>query len=139
MAEKRPTCVKRQDAFLAAFAKHGSILAAARAVKISRETVRIWRRDDPAFAERFLAQKLDLIELLEDGAVDDAMGEWNEKKKRYFGGNPILKIFLLKGLAPEKYRDHFKLEHGGEIKTNPLIPALAAMTKAELKKLVESE
>jgi hypothetical protein len=106
---KRQTCLKRQDAFLIAFAKHGSIMAAARAVKINRETVRQWRRDDPVFYERFKDTKLELIELLEDGAVDDAMGEWSPKLRRYIGGNPILKMFLLKKLDPS-YRDSSKFE-----------------------------
>lgn len=136
---------QRQDKFLAAYAAYCTIQGACRALKtnrkgayyVSRETVRLWRRDDPAFEQRFQDIKPELEATLAESAYDDALGEWNEKTQRFTAGNAILKIFLLKALNPEKYRDQMKLEHSGGIKTSPELAALAGMSKAELLKLAE--
>ena len=90
---------KRQDAFLAALKKHGYKKHAAKAAGISRETVRQWEKKYPAFAEELGNLKLDLVEDLEDGAAVDAIR-----------GCVTTRIFLLKALKPDVYRDHVKVE-----------------------------
>lgn len=97
---------KRQDLFLVALGKHGVIGRSADAAHISRETVRLWRKNDVyGFRQRYEDVSLDLTEELEDGAMDSARR-----------GNQVDRIFLLKARKPEVYRDHMKVEHGGEVK-----------------------
>ena len=125
---------KRQDRFILAFSKTGTILRASIASKISRETVRLWRKFDPAFEKRFQNLDLDVTSLLEDSAVDSAIGRWDDVEQRYVGGDSILKIFLLKARKPLIYRDQVKVEHAGEIKTTGA-PDLSGMTKEQLLEL----
>ncbi len=125
---------KRQDRFLLAFSKTGTIMRAAIASKITKQCVSLWRRNDPAFEKRFQDLELEVTSLLEESAVDSALGRWDAKEKRYVGGDSILKIFLLKSRKPLIYRDQFKVEHAGEIKTTPG-PDLSQMTKEQLLEL----
>ncbi len=114
---------KRQDKFLAVFAGYLTIAGACRAMKahrkgayyVSRELVRRWRRDDPAFEARFQELHADSEQMLADATVDDALGDWNEQTQRFIGGNAILKIFMLKALNPTKYRDNANVS--GEFKS----------------------
>lgn len=116
MAAKRAAEVlKRQAAFLAAFKKCGTQSRAASRIGISRETVRIWRNTDENFEKQYQDADLNITGMLEDSAMDDALGELNEKSGRYEGGDPITRMFLLKARNPEKYRENFKLEHSGEV------------------------
>lgn len=111
---------KRQDLFLDAFTKTGTVLGASRRCNISRETVRLWRKNDSVFAERFEDADLDITETLETKAMSMAMA-----------GDTTMVIFLLKSRRPEKYRDHVKHEHGGEIKTTPAVD-MTGFSKQEL-------
>lgn len=101
---------KRQDRFLLAFSKIGTIARAAVAAKIAKETVRLWRKCDAEFEKRFQSIDLDVTGMLEDSAVDDALGQFDEKTGRYKGGDTITRIFLLKARRPEIYRDNTRLE-----------------------------
>lgn len=93
--EKRSAMVlKRQAAFLSALRMAGTIKRAASKAKISREVVRLWRRDDPEFAKQFEEAELEVTGLLEDSAVEDALA-----------GDVTTRIFLLKARNPAKYRD----------------------------------
>lgn len=123
---------KKQNRFLAAFEKTGTILQAARKCNVSRRAVYYWRAHDKEFEAKFLALELDVTSFLEDATMDDALGVWHAKKQRYVGGDSILKIFLLKSRNPTKYRDNTKIELAGSVATTPGIPALAEMSKAEL-------
>lgn len=92
---KSSTTPALQEKFFAAFRLCGKINAAARKAKIGRETVRQWRLNDPTFPARFAAQRIDLVELLEDSYVGKALRADGEKANWN----------LLKANAPEKYRE----------------------------------
>lgn len=138
-AKRKPTkarfSVAKQNAFLSAFAKCGTILHAANAAGINRETVRTWRSDDESFAERFSEAQKEANELLEAEARRRAI-QGCRRKKFTKNGDPIydpetgeqyeelvysdtLLIFLLKGNDPEKYRERTEvtgsIEQSGEI------------------------
>lgn len=108
--ERRLTCRKRQDLWLDAFIKTGTILGACRRTGVCRETVRKWRRDDLDFAKRFEDSDLDITETLETKAMSQAMA-----------GDTTLIIFLLKARKPEMYRDRFDVKHSGNITLKDLI------------------
>lgn len=95
---------KRQKAFLETFAKTGTIVGACRSLGISRETVRQWRKKDPAFEQAFQDADLDVTEILETKAMQQALT-----------GDTVMTIFLLKARRPEVYRDYVKHEVSGEI------------------------
>lgn len=119
----------RQDKFLEVYAGSCTIAGACRIMgegkkknefRITKECVRLWRRDDAEFEKRFQETKANLEGVLEDSTVDDALGEWSEKNQRYVAGNPLLKMFLLKKLNPA-YREQFKLEHAGGVTVKSLL------------------
>lgn len=126
-AKRRAQVLKRQDLFLKYFKKVGTVKTAAARARMSREGVRLWRKNDPAFEQRFQDADLEITGELEDTAIARA--------KR---GNTVLLIFLLKARKPLVYRDHFKVEHGGKVETAAPILALTQLSKADLIKLVES-
>ncbi|MGC1273927.1 MAG: hypothetical protein WBC44_09485 [Planctomycetaceae bacterium] len=108
----RPSAVK-QAAFLAAYAETGNISTAAKASKIERKTHWDWMHGDATYPERFEAAKEQAIETLEAEArrravegVEEPAGWYKGKScgtvRKY--SNTLL-IFLLKGAAPEKYRE----------------------------------
>lgn len=117
---------KRQELFLDAFVKTGTILGASRRCGISRETVRQWRLNDEAFEEQFQDSDLDITETLETKAMSMAMQ-----------GDTTMVIFLLKARKPKTYRDYIKHEHGGEIKTASPI-TLGPLSKDQLMALIEA-
>lgn len=105
MAQRAPQVRKRQDLVLDAFIKTGTILGAARRTGISRETIRLWRKNDEAFEKRFLDAELDITETLETKGMAQAMD-----------GDTTLLIFFLKARRPKVYRDRIEHEHKGEVK-----------------------
>ena len=89
---------ERQERFLTAFAKDGTIARAAKAAGISRETVYAWGRDDvDGFRQRFEYAKHEFRESLELGMFD----VMKEKPAQ----TQLLRIFALKAHWPEKYRE----------------------------------
>lgn len=84
----------KKAAFLAAFAKEGTILRAAEAAQISRRTHYLWLSQDEAYAIAFREVEHDAGEALEA-----------EARKRAFAGSDTLLIFLLKAAIPSKYRE----------------------------------
>jgi uncharacterized protein YycO len=121
----------RQKAFLAAYAECGTILHAAKAAKITRETHYEWLRSDEAYKERFEEARKEAVEYLEREARRRAI-EGTRSKKFTKSGDPIvdpetgkqyeeleysdtLLIFLLKANAPEKYRERSDLNVSGTL------------------------
>ena len=94
----RPEDVKaRQNMFLKAFDKHGTIKHACMETKIGRVTVARWKREDAyGFIQRFDDAKEDYAEIIENVVFERA---------KQPNCNPILQIFVLKALKPDKYRD----------------------------------
>ena len=94
----KPEDVKaRQDKFLEAYARHGTIKAAAKEVGISRETVNQWTRHDiNDFVKRRSDAKEDFTEEVEYTFYQRALDP---------ASNPVIGIFILKALKPGVYRD----------------------------------
>lgn len=123
----------RQRAFLAAYAVTGSVMRAAAHARIHRTLEWKWRENSPAFARAFAVAREISVEVLEVEAYRRAHD--GVDRPVYQGGRRVgtvreysdtLLIFLLKGLAPEKYRERF--EHSGQINVgfDQLIAALRA-------------
>lgn len=101
----------KKRAFLAAYARLGTILAASEASNICRDNHALWMKKDPAYAEAFEAAKDMSIEMLEHEArrrayqgVDDPVfyqGVEVAKVRKY---SDTLLMFLLNGLRPERYK-----------------------------------
>ena len=86
-----------QDAFLANYATSGTILSAAKAANVSRQTVYNWRDSGAlGFKTRFEAAKDSFRESLEDIMF---------QRLRDPKTHPVLLIFALKGHWREKYGD----------------------------------
>ena len=88
----------RQIAFLKAYEKTGTISAAARAAKISRDTHYGWIESDPSYPAKFESAHQAMIDGLEE--ILRAMAK----------NNPVPAMFLLKRHRPE-YRENYKVEH----------------------------
>jgi hypothetical protein len=88
-----------EPAFLRAYARGGIVTEGCRAARIDRATAYRRREADPGFAK----------------AMDDAYEEAADRLERRAldSPEPVLKIFMLKGMRPEKYRERF--EHSGRI------------------------
>lgn len=119
--------VARMEAFLAAYAVHGNVTAAADAVQINRGAHYAWLTEDDAYAERFQQAKREFADLLVERARQKAL----EGVRRYvisagklvigLDGQPLvetefsdtLHLALLKAKLPDEFRDRATLEHGG--------------------------
>lgn len=88
-----------ERAFLAAYARNGIVLDGCEAAGIRRGVVYDLRKTDPEFAVAM------------DEAYEAAADEL--ERKALESPEPVLKIFMLKGMRPEKYRERF--EHSGRV------------------------
>lgn len=102
---KKPPKNLWKKAFLKAFAKIGSITAAATAVGVTRWAVHkaMARSDD--FRRQVDAAAEECTDRLEAIAVQRATRDENP--------SDLLLIFLLKARKPEKYRDNYRIETTG--------------------------
>ena len=90
--------IARQQAFLEEFDKRGTIKHACRAVGISRDTYRRWRKEYVnGFDELF-------SDIRDDFADEVELNLFQRAKDP--DCNPVILIFALKGLKPDKYRDN---------------------------------
>ncbi len=112
---------QKKEAFLAAYADCGTILHAARAVGISRQTVYNWQQADEDFAVAMHASTRDVR--------DDLFAE---ARKRAKDGSDTLLIFLLKALDPEMFRENVRVEHSGRIGHD-----VSGMSTEELEQLAD--
>jgi hypothetical protein len=114
-----------QARFLLALARHGNVTQACKTARISRDTIYIWRHDDVGFAGAWDDALKAATDELEREAWRRAMK--GTKKPIYQGGQHVgdvqefsdtLLIFLMKGAAPEKYRERTLTEqqHSGNVK-----------------------
>lgn len=94
--------------FLELYGKIGIIAVAARGAGIHRKTVYDTRKKYPSFAEEMDQMKEDAADALEAEAL-----------RRARDGSDTLLIFLLKKMRPE-FRDHYHVQHAGEIKSPPV-------------------
>lgn len=97
----------RQDAFLLAYGKTGTIKAACEATGSARSTIAGWRdRDVQNFKIRFVQAN----EIFREGLQDLALTRIKQQKP---DGNPVLLIAMLNACWPEKYRrDAYRADDG---------------------------
>jgi hypothetical protein len=120
-----------QAAFLAAFAVHGTITAAARQIGHDRDIHYRWLREDPSYRERFDAAN----DQFADTLVAEAVRRARDGTVRYVvsagrlvtdkEGEPLtereysdtLMALLLKSHRRGVYGDRTAVEHSGEVRT----------------------
>lgn len=128
MFRPRARTAHRQAAFLAEFAVHGNVAAAARTAVVERRQIYKWIDADPSFAERFHEAEQAAVEVLELEAYRRAVIGTPYRRTSYWRGEEVgidekteysdgLLTTLLKARAPEKYRDRLDLAVAQVIKT----------------------
>jgi hypothetical protein len=120
----------KKAALLAAYAECGVVSRACTAAEVGRATHYLWLKEDPEYAAAFCDAHQYAIESMEAEARRRAIEGWDEPvfhegsvcgHKRKF--SDTLLIFMLKGAAPEKYRERTEstvvgsigVEHSGAI------------------------
>ncbi|TDE85306.1 terminase [Deinococcus sp. S9] len=123
---------KKREAFILALAVTGNVSAACKKAKVSRQTVYLYKREDPAFAAAWDEAEAIYVELLE--AEADRRAVEGTVKTIYYQGIPVgqerqysdtLLMFRLKALRPDKYRENSTVKHDGEMQitvTRRVIP-----------------
>jgi hypothetical protein len=114
--------VQRKKDFLDAFRTSGNVVKACEQTTISRQSVYMWRDKDSNFRAAFERAQIESIEHLEKEAHRRAVDGWEEPVFRESGMigtvrkySDTLLIFLLKGAAPEKYKDRQDIRHSGGV------------------------
>jgi hypothetical protein len=114
-----------KKAFLEAFARCGNVSAACRQAGIPNRTdVYQWQEHDDAFALSFKQAEIEATEYLEAEAWRRATDGVQSERGVYHNGEMLerivetkysdtLLIFLLKGRAPDKYKERGAFEHSG--------------------------
>lgn len=126
----------KKTGFLVAFTQLGSINQAARIVQIKPEQVRRWKKKDPVFLKLFKRAEEAITMTIEDEALRRATE--GQKRIILYKGQPVLVpknlkkpngaqkiyvehtpsdtllMFLLRGRAPNKYRNNVDLTSGGD-------------------------
>lgn len=137
--EKTPKCIAQQNAFLEYYAKCGNIKMTSRRLKLDKKYHYYWLRNDPEYYEKFQQVRQIAIGDMEDEAHRRAMegftipiyqkgmkvGEMTQ-----FSDN--LLMFLLKGAAPERFRDNWKGQEKAEVRSDP---DLSKLTTEEIETL----
>jgi hypothetical protein len=117
---KSAKTVQQQEAFLAAYEKHGTLTHAAREAGVHPSYHHKWIEIDPDYPAKFKEAHRSSVDHLEREARRRAL-EGVEEPTGWYKGEPggfvkkysdTLLIFLLKGALPEKYKDRF--EHTGK-------------------------
>lgn len=110
----------KKAAFLAAFAETGNVTAAAKAADINRTLHYQWLETDTDYAKRFEEAREQAVERMEREALRRAIEGWEEPvfhKGEVCGTvrkfSDTLLIFLLKGNAPQKYRERHEVSGPG--------------------------
>ena len=107
----------KKRAFLAAYRETGNVKLACESGRVGRSSHYRWLEQDPDYAEEFEQAQKDAVDVLEAEARRRAVEGWEEKVGWYKGqaGGTVrrysdtLLIFLLKGAAPEKYRERLEV------------------------------
>lgn len=115
-----PVTPQQKAAFLAALARDGALIHAAREAGFSSRTAYNLRDADPEFAQGIEDARAEYLERLEL-EMDRRAYTGTDKPITYQGVitgtykeySDVLMMFRAKGLAPDKYRDNSKLEVGG--------------------------
>lgn len=91
-------------AWLAAYEEKGTVTAACKVVRISRQTAYQERKLNAPFAEAWDRAEQAVTDVLEKTAVERALD-----------GSDRLMEFLLKGRRPQTYRESVNVKHGGKV------------------------
>jgi len=105
-----PHAIKKA-AVLTGFAEHGNITRACREAGVGRRTHYDWLAKDPVYVLQFADAAEEAADGLEEWLRDRAMGRPVPEGRTK--GDPILGMFLLKGMRPAKYRDNAKPDAEG--------------------------
>lgn len=119
---------EKKAIFLAAFRENGNIKLSATIAQVDRTAVYKWLEHDQEFLTAFGLAKKDAVESLEAEATRRATEGVKKIKVIYHNGKVVgyqeeteysdtLLIFLLKGAAPEKYRENIAVTQTQIIKT----------------------
>lgn len=117
---KSAKTVQQQEAFLAAYEKHGTLTHAAREAGVHPSYHHKWIEIDPDYPAKFKEAHRSSVDHLEREARRRAI-EGVEEPTGWYKGEPggfvkrysdTLLIFLLKGALPDKYKDRH--EHTGK-------------------------
>lgn len=115
------TNAKKQTDFLASFSDVASVSKACKKTKLARSTVYEWLKTNEDFKKRYNEACKVAVAALEDEAIRRA--HEGTLRPVFQGGKKVgtvreysdtLLIFLLKGLAPEKYKDRVHSEVTGK-------------------------
>lgn len=90
---------RARAAFLAHFAEHGNVTAAAKAAGMSRNAAYCWRNDDPDFAADWDDAEQQAVDKLEQVA-----------RERAIDSSDRMMEILLKAHRPEKYVERLRSE-----------------------------
>jgi len=97
---RRKMRIEKQDAFLKAFVKFGTVAYAVEAAGCSRKSIYNWDHDDQeGFKERFELARHEWREKLERRMIERLEDPEGNR------GSDVLLMFALKGAYPEKYKD----------------------------------
>lgn len=89
---------RQKKRFIAALTTHGTVLHAAQAAGVSRQTAYRWRQEDFEFAEAWYDAHENAVDVVENVMYQQAVG-----------GNTLAGIFYLKAHRP-KYRDRLSID-----------------------------
>lgn len=96
------TLEERIDEFFRLLSEGNRVRHAAVAVAIHSTTLYRYRREDPVFAKRWEDAQRIPVEKLESEAL-----------RRALAGSDKMMEFMLKALAPNKYRERTEIQHSG--------------------------
>lgn len=137
MPEMTELTAKKREAFILALAKTGNVSAACKKAKISRQTVYVHKREDPAFAELWSEAEDIYVEVLE--AEADRRAKGGTLKPVFYKGEQVgqvreysdtLLMFRLKALRPDKYRERSDVKHSGGLDLG--VKFVAGLTEDDL-------
>jgi len=126
----------KKAAMLAAYAKCGVVARACKFADVGRTTHYEWLNDDAEYRAAFSEAHKTAIEYLESVAHRRATKGWLEPvfhKGAVCGHvrrfSDTLLIFMLKGAAPDKYRDRMETKHSGQIEHNHTVEDMRAIVE----------
>lgn len=110
--------LKKKAAFLRAYRMVGWVAKAAEVSGLKPTLHRSWLHSDPLYKKAFEDAKTDALEVLEHAAHTRAV-DGVEKPAGWYKGeaggvvreySDTLLMFLMKGIAPEKYRERYQVD-----------------------------
>lgn len=107
-AQAKPLRKWSTETWLAAYAEHGTVTAACKVVRISRETAYATRKKDAEFAAAWDKEENAVTDLLEKTLVEVALDFTHRGQVRALD-------IALKARRPSVYRESLNVKHGGKV------------------------